>query len=448
MAKATQAPVNVVHYNNAHIIGDNVLYFNGVITAFYILPLSNYTTNYPEGILHTIQKIKDLVSSLITGGNPKVCFTIERTDKVLRAQDVISNLYDTIHIYRPDYVMPEEFVRNIQDDVQSYCILGIDLQQSALTDAEDLTIKDTIKALLKSAFNKVSGLGNFKIDPEQILKLEESTYRCIKDRCLRCTKDLVFYNFVSKLFPCYEISYDKQSYVNENNFEEIIGSITQTVSDNFGWFEMHNEGMPIFGQDSVTTYGCMLQVYSFPQYIDASNFPLDEFGYANTVTTIKCLTKEQARSKMKRAEINDKYEVDEGWKAGASMEDLESAMNNVALARMAVSNLENRGEIICEFNTVILVFAETREELKERIMHIINTCKSRDILVNKSNTQALTFLKEYVGKAPTKFTHLAPLEYPLCFQQNAGATIGDTAESSVDASGNLWWSPSIGRDLS
>ena len=150
----------------------------------------------------------------------------------------------------------------------------------------------------------------------------------------------------------------------------------------------------------------------------------------------------------KRAEINDKYEVDEGWKAGASMEDLESAMKNVELARMAVSNLENRGEIVCEFNTVILVFAETREELKERIMHIINTCKSRDILVNKSNTQALTFLKEYVGKAPAKFTHLAPLEYPLCFQQNAGATIGDTAESSVDASGNLWWSPSIGRDLS
>ena len=444
MAKQTKPVISLQKYNNICIVGENVLYNNGTITAFYLLPLSNYTTNNVEGVMNTVQKIRDLIDGIVNSVNPKVLFTIERTDKVLRVQDVLSNMYDTIRIYRPDFDMPIEFTKNIEDDIQSYCILGVDIQQSTLTEVEDLTIIDTFKALFKGLINRATGLGNLRMDPEQILKIEESIYRAVKDRCMRCTKDLVFYNFVSKLFPCYEISYDKLSYINENSFEDIMGSVVQTVSDNFGWFEMHNEGMDIFGQDPVTTYGCMLNVREFPAEIDVSAFPMD---YVNVVTTIQCLTKEEAKQKFRRIRASDRFERNEGLDAGAEIEDIQSTQDSIDLATHAIKSLEDESAIVCQFNTSILVFAETREELKQRIMSVVNSCKSRNILLQKSLTQALDFLNVYVSKMPKKFSHLAPLEFPLSFQQNACATVGDTADVSVDSEGRLWWSPAIGDDL-
>ena len=46
------------------IIGDNILYCNGVITAYYILPLNNYTITSNSGVLYSIQSITSLLSGL------------------------------------------------------------------------------------------------------------------------------------------------------------------------------------------------------------------------------------------------------------------------------------------------------------------------------------------------------------------------------------------------
>ncbi|HOY90472.1 MAG TPA: hypothetical protein PK891_02010, partial [Bacteroidales bacterium] len=94
------------------------------------------------------------------------------------------------------------------------------------------------------------------------------------------------------------------------------------------------------------------------------------------------------------------------------------------------------------FNTSILVYANTREELKQRIMIVITSCKDRNILVSKSLTQGLDFLDNYVNKKPKKYMHMANVRFPLSFQQNYGATVGDTFTKSNDV-----WSPSIGVDM-
>ena len=155
----------------------------------------------------------------LTTNNPTLTFTIERIEKVIRAKDVINNLINTINLYRPDYTMPPEFTNNIRDDLQSYCMLGIDIQQSAVTDVEDFTLMDTLKAVTKSMANAFAGLGNMKADPEQLLRIEENIYRTINYKCLRATKELVFYNYVSKVFPCKENSNEKLSNINENSYE-------------------------------------------------------------------------------------------------------------------------------------------------------------------------------------------------------------------------------------
>lgn len=442
MAKTdTKAKANNINKNNISIIGDNILYNNGIITAFYILPLSNYSTNSADGVHNTVQSITNLITNLTTD-NPTITFTIERIEKIIRRKDVINNMYSTIKLYREDYDMPPEFVGNVRDDAQSYCLLGLDIQQASITDVEEFTLKDTIKEIVKQTANAFAGLGNLNADPEKILKIEASYYRTINSKCVRASKELVFYNFVSKVFPCYEISYDKLSYINENTYESIMGAITQTVSDNFGWFEMHNEGMDIFGLEPQNTYGCMLDIQAFPPKISTCNFPMD---YPNVVTTIRCLKKEDAMLKLKRIRSSDRYERDQAIEAGAELESIEETQTSIDIATMAIQDLE-AGEILCEFNCSILVYAETKDELKQRVMHLITECKDRNILVSKSLTQALDFLNSYISKKPRQFLHTGPLMFPLSFQQNAGATVGDTDEL-VTKHGQPIWSPAIGEDL-
>ena len=431
--RVTKPKVNVKNNNNIKIIGDNILYNNGIITAFYIIPLTNYSTASASGVEGNVVALTNMITNLTTA-NPSLTFTIERIDKTIKRKDVLANLVDTINIYRPDYEMPPEFTRNVKDDLQSYCLLGIDIQQAVVTDVEDYSLTDTVKAVSKQIFNKFAGLGNMNVDPEQLLKMENSIYRTINGNCLRATKELVFYNFVSKVFPCYEISYDKMSYINENNFESIKGAVVQTVSDNFGWFEMHNEGVDIFDCTPQTTYGCMLNVKSFPPVISSVNFPMD---FPNLVTTIQCIPKGDAIIKLKRVRASDRYEIEQALEADAEIEQIEQVQESINIATQAITEAE-QGEIICNFNTSILVFSQTKEGLKQNVANVVTSCKDRNILVYKSLTQALDFLDNYINKKPQQYIHMTNLSFPLSFQQNAGATVGDT---------DGVWSPSIGVDI-
>ena len=169
----------------------------------------------------------------------------------------------------------------------------------------------------------------------------------------------------------------------------------------------------------------------------------DEYWY-DLVTTIKCMKKDDATIKMKRSRSADRYEVNTAVAAGAEEESIEKAEKNIAIASDALSRLEN-GETICEFNTILVVYAESRQELTDTVMHIMTTMKDRNILVAKSLTQAGDFLQYYVNKKPRKFMHMAPLIFPLSFQQNSGASVGDDADL-VSSMGPIW-SPSIGEDI-
>lgn len=437
-------PVVTTHNNDIKIIGDNVLYNNGIITAYYILPLTNYSTASYSGVEATVQNITNLITNL-TISNPELTFSIERISKTVRAKDVRNNLIDTINIYNPDFDMPPEFYKNIRDSVNEYCLLGIDIQQSTITEVDDFTLLDTAKTLFGQVINTFTGLGNLNADPEQILRLENNIYRAIKNSCLRATKELVFYNYVSKVFPCYEISYDQMSFINENNYEKIMGNVSQTVSDAFGSFTMQNDGVDIFDLPVQETYGCMIDIKSFPLKIDSVTFPMD---FPNLITNIQCLKKEDASLKLKRTRAMDTYDLTQAEEGGAEIEQLETISNNIQIASRAISEIDNEGAILCQFNTSILVTSsESLEDLRSKITNVITACKDRDILASKSLTQALDFLDHYINNKPKKYIHMANLSYPLSFQQNAGATVGDTESDINPITGKQIWSPSIGEDI-
>lgn len=426
--------------NDIRILGSNVLYNNGIITAYYIVPMVNYSTASSAGRESSVQSLVDLIKNLYTN-NPELLFTIERIKKTVKKRDVLANLLDTIHMYRPEYTMPIEFTSKVQDDDQEYCLIGIDIQQTSVTNVEDLSLLDTAKELGRGLINAIGGTGNAKMDPEKILDIERNIFNTISGRVVRADQDLVFYTYVSKIYPNFEISYDKLSYINANHYEDIMASVSQSISDNFGFFEMHNEGIDFFGIEPRFTYGCMLDVKAFPLRIDSADFPMD---YPDVVTTIQCMKKEQASVQIKRTRSADSYELRQAEEAGAEEESLASLEENIAIATHAIEEID-AGEIMCQFSTSMIIYADTIDELRAHTAKVIAACKDRDILVSKSLTQALDFLNNYINRKPRKFDHLTNIAFPLSFQQNAGATVGDI--NVVTEKGKPLWSPAIGEDI-
>lgn len=417
------------------IIADNILYCNGVITAYYILPLSNYTITSGQGVLYSIEGINNLLSGLASQ-RQEIKFSIQRFSKIIRKTDIINNLYETIQLYAPDYDMPMEFTKNIGNNVQDYCLLGIGIEERDLSkNVEDATLGETAKQLFSSLSNALLNTGGNVLDEDKIIQSEHNIFSVVRTKCARASKELVFYNFISKLYPSYNISYDRLSFINEDNFSNILGASVQTLEDNFGYFIMHNEGVDLFDLPPQDTYGCILNIKNFPKYIDSSNFSMD---YPGMQVNIKAIPKEKAAIQLKRTRSADKYELEEALKAGAELEQLEATSSSIDIATTALDELEN-GVQMCEFDANILITGLTLEDLRQNIQYIMSDLKDRDILPAKSLSQALDYLNGYVKLNPKDYPHFTNLAFPLSFQLNRGALVGN-ADSK-------YFVPSIGEDL-
>ena len=418
------------------IIGDNILYCNGVITAYYILPLNNYTITSDTGVLVSIQNITNLLSGL-ANQRQDVKFSIQRFSKIIRKNDVISNLSDTIKLYAPTYEIPQEFIKNLGNSVQDYCLLGVGIEEKDLMkNIEDATLKETAKDLLSNLANNLLNIGKNTLDEDKILQSENNIFSVLRSRCTRASRELVFYNYISKLYPCYNISYDKFSYINEDNFSNILGSVTQTIEDNFGYFIMHNEGVDIFDLSPQDTYGCILTIKAFPDLIDSVNFSMD---YPGMQVNIHTIPKEEALIQLKRIRASLKYEHEQGDLAGAEIEQLESTAKAIAIATHAINNIEEQGVQTCEFIANILIIGLSLSDLRQNIQSVMSDLKDRNIIAAKSLTQARDFLDSYVKLNPKDYEHFTNLQFPLSFQLNRGALVGD--------SDGKFYVPLIGEDL-
>ena len=418
------------------IIGDNILFCNGILTAYYILPLNNYTITSENGVLYSIKSITNLLSNL-AAQRPEVKFSIQRFSKIIKRKDIINNLANTIQRYDPSYIMPKEFIKNINNNTQDYCLLGVYLDKKNFgKNIEDATLKETAKSFINNLADELLNIDTTTVDKESILQSENNIFSILRSKCIRATKDLVFYSYVSKLYPCYNISYDKLSFINENNFSNILTSITQTVEDNFGYFIMHNEGVDIFDLPQQDTYGCILSIKEFPEVIDSSNFSMD---YPDIQVNIKTVPKDTALIQLKRTRSDAKYENEQGYMAGAELEQLEKTERIIYIATQAINDLEEKGVQMCEFTANILVTGLDLADLRQNVQYIMSDLKDRNIIVAKSLNQATDFLNTYVKLNSKTYDHFTSIQFPLSFQLNRGSLVGD--------SDGQFYVPSIGEDL-
>ena len=326
------------------ILGDNILYNDGVLNAYYILPLFNYSVASSSGIEYIVNDITSVLTSL-SSRKKDITYSIQTFEKTIRKKDVLANLLETIRLYEPNADMPDEFTRNIGAASQTFCLLSVEIDTSDIVNIEAMTLKDTAKEVGKNFINKIMGV-EFDFDLDKIFSSEENIFMTLKQRCVRASKELVFYQYVSKLYPSYEISYDKLSFFNDTRYSDILGAVTQTVEDKFGYFIMHNEGIDLFDLDPQETYGCILDVKEFPVVMNTSDF---ELNYPGTQVVIKSISKEQASIKIKRTRAADRYEQEEAEKAGAEIEQLEKTLESIDIATHALQELD-AGVQMCTFN--------------------------------------------------------------------------------------------------
>lgn len=411
-----------LNQNNMGIIGDNILFNNGVVTAYYILPLANYNAISDKGKLSSIISVTNLINNLVSQ-RPELQFSLQRISKIIKKEDVYNNLIETIQMYQPDYTMPDEFSSRIQNNNTEYCLLGIDIQQSDTFDLEGQSIKDTMKQVITQGAEKLLSVTSNNLDFEKILSIEKNIFSVIRTGCVRASRDLVFYNYVSKLYPAYAISYTKQSFFKEDNVTNILGSLTQTVEDNFGYFIMHNEGIDIFDAIPQDIYGCILNIRAFPPIILSYNFPLNMYE-GNIQVNVKTIKKEEAEITLKRRRASDRFEIEQAVEAGGENEQVQKIVESINIAERALSDIDE-GMPVCRFNASILVLGSTKEELDMNVNMIQSGLKDRDIIAAKSLNQATDFIDTYVKLIPTSYDHMSSLQFPLSFQLNSGSTVGE-----------------------
>lgn len=431
----TKGRIIAKKYRNIKIIGENILCNENIVSAYYVLPTLNYSVSSSESVERAIDSLYSLITN-VSASRPKLKFTIERIDKVVKSEDVKRNLVETIKIYAPNYDMPREFSDFIRSEIQSYCLLCIQIENDDLGDIEEYTIKETITEIGKKLIDKMAGTFSSYSDESKLIEVEKNIFSHLSSKCVRASRELVFYNYISKLYPSYEISYDRLSFIKEDNFNNILGAISQRVSDNFGYFVMHNDSIDFFDLPQQDTFGCILDVKNVPVAVLKSNFPMN---FEGTKIQVSLLKKEDARLKLKRLKGDELYELKEGQFAGIDTEDEEANLDSVELITQALRDIKN-GDVMCRFNLQILVTGSDLRDVKQQVKDIISVCKEREILVTKSLDQAKDFFYNFVLNKPQDYHFFSSLYLPLASQLNAGSIVGDV--------GSKFASYAIGEDIS
>ena len=414
------------------ILGENILINGKDITAFYILDLLNYSVASESGIDSHIDRLEKMIS-ILSKNRTKLQFTIFPFKKIITKEDIRKNLIDTVRIWDNSYQdLPKIILDNLEDASESFAILAINIEVTDIGDVESLTIKEVFKSFISNITTELLMKQNINIDTKRVLDIERSIYNTISNNVERASAELVFYTYVSNIYPSYEISYDNNSFIS-NNQSEIMGVVDNNFVGKFGYFEMENEGVDIFGYTPQKTYASILKVVELPEEIYSSQFPLD---VPNIMIHARLMPKKEAEITIKRMRADIEFEEDTALDAGAR--DTGHIQEDKDLAQKALNHLAKDG-IITEMEISILVLATSLEDLRKRRQNIISHLANDNIFVSFELDQANSYINNYVKLRPQSYTHISDLRYALSFQADNGTRVGDT--------GGKYFSPPIGKGL-
>lgn len=254
---------------------------------------------------------------------------------------------------------------------------------------------------------------------KDIIEVEADVFNIISACATRMFEaDIIKHNFMC-MFPEYDLS--------SLNFTGCdIEDIRQTINDNFGYFELTNEGMSKFNLEPVKKYGCVLEVHTLPDIVHHTY--ADIFNYEDNVTyfdVIKLLDQETEKTILTRRRAEDRYVLTGYEEDPITARDLEYVEN-------ALKEL-NGNEIFCTFTRYIILFDDSLDSLKERARNLIVYFREKGTIVAKSLEQAKTFFNLYVNKYIYKslYHNLANLKFPLSYIRPMEIEEDDTDEKKI-----------------
>ena len=400
------------------ILGQNILINERQITAFYIIDSVNYSTLNKTGIRSHIGRMETLLSTLSIM-KPNFSFSLLQVEKVLTPEDIKNNLIDTIRLWDPDYKdIPNIFKDHITKSKETFTLLACNIDTKDLGDIESVSIKDLAKGYISGITQEFLSTKQINVDTKKIMDIEKQLNDVICRYGVRASRELVFYTYISSLYPSYEISYDTNSYIS-NNMSPILGAVSQEIESHFGYFTMMNSGVEMFGLPAQKTYGCILNIRRFPNMIDSNNFKLN---IHNLRLNIRTIPKERAKILIKRLRADMEFEEETAMDADARVD--RELQENQNMAEIALNNIA-KGSTLCEMEASILLLSRDLSKLKSERQKMITTLADIDTIASISFDQGLDFINNYVKLKPTKYSHLCELIYPLSFQIDNNVNLGD-----------------------
>ena len=216
----------------------------------------------------------------------------------------------------------------------------------------------------------------------------------------------------------------------------IMGSIQQQITSKFGYFEMSNSGLYVFGYEPQVTYGSIIDIVDMPKAINISDFRMN---INNLRINCNILSRDKLKTKLKRVSADIDYEREGAQISGARRGGGKELQESKSLSELAIDTLES-GNYICELSASILILANDLETLKEKKTTVITSLASKDITAAISFNQASDYINGFIKHTPEKYNQLTDLAFPLSFQIDDGVNVGDNDSK--------FFSPSIGVSAS
>ena len=418
----------IVNNNNRiGILGENIIINEGNITAYYILNSVNYNIMKDRDREAAITSLEKMTNDLALK-YPNIKFNIFKIDKSKSEDDVKRDLLKTMQKWDKSATsIPEIYEKNITKHNYEYCILRVNIDINHIGDVEMMSSKEIVKGIINKAFSTFRfKTQNVNMDFEKIASIEKDYFNTIRNYGTRLPKDLTFHMFISRLFPSYNISYNKDSYITKN-MKSILGYVNQEIDPYFGYFIMHNQGVELFGYKAKETYGCMMRINALPEVINSDNFNLDIPGMG---VYFEEIPRKKAKLMIKRSRANLEYEEESAQNIG--IKDIGDLKETIRLSNIAIKNIDS-GQAVANMSIPILLLGKSIEDIKQKRQNLISSLAENDIIATISLDQGKDFMDYYVNGICREYDFLGDARLALSFQLNSGPIIGVDVNSELSA---------------
>lgn len=393
----------------------NILINNGYATAYYVLYPYNYSIMDLASASRHIERLYNAVNNLYSSfGELKM--SIFKLKNIVSRQETIDQIIRTVRMYKKDYTeFPPEYRGYIKNITRDFSILAVQIELKNSLDIEQQSLRTILKGLFDNFIKDNFSTTVNNINEDALTSQNVRIKNTLQRYAVPANEKLIMNIYVNSLFPSYNLIYN--DYIVENK-DAILCGIRQEIVPHLGWFEMSNSGIVAFGGKQRKTYGCVLTILEFPDYIKSENFNI---GVPGMHVNMHLLPKEKALLKFKRMRADINEELEETDVTGNLDTDVDEYAD---LAQTAIDSIR-KGRIATEVDANILVIAETKEELDKKKKHIISILSDISVVSSIAGNQARAFIDSFVKNAPKSYSHIMDAQYALSFQLDDGVLVGD-----------------------